>query len=248
MRLEETTRTLRALGDETRLRMLALLEREELSVSELQEALNMGQSRISTQLTQLREAGLVQDRRSGRRNFYQLTTGRPVDFLDSVLDPHRKSEEFQRDQEGLKAVLARRREDSRSYFDRVAAAFGEQVLPGRTWEGLSRAILRLAPRGNYADLGIGDGLLTLMLAQVAPVMQAARGPYMRAMEDWSRCKLLKTTRASARRMAFFPNGRAMRQTKPNSIPAAIREGTRRNKSVSPRRFRERLISRNERGG
>ncbi|MEO2146898.1 MAG: metalloregulator ArsR/SmtB family transcription factor [bacterium] len=172
MRLEETTRTLRALGDETRLRMLALLEREELSVSELQEALNMGQSRISTQLTQLREAGLVQDRRSGRRNFYQLTTGRSVDFLDSVLDPHRESEEFQRDQEGLKAVLARRREDSRSYFDRVAAAFGEQVLPGRTWEGLSRAILRLAPRGNYADLGIGDGLLTLMLAQVADQVTA----------------------------------------------------------------------------
>lgn len=167
MRIEETTRTLRALGDETRLRMLALLEQGELSVSELQEALNMGQSRISTQLTQLREAGLVHDRRAGRRSFYQLSSGRPLALLDGVLDPHRSSEDFQRDQEGLKAVLARRKEDSRAYFDRVAAAFGEQILPGRTWEGLSRAILRLAPAGNYADLGIGDGLLTLMLAQVA---------------------------------------------------------------------------------
>jgi ArsR family transcriptional regulator len=170
--IEETTRTLRALADETRLRMLALLEQGELSVSELQEALNMGQSRVSTQLTQLREAGLVQDRRSGRRSFYQLTNGRSSELLDGVLAPHRDSEDFQRDQEGLKAILARRREESRSYFDRVAAAFGEQVLPGRTWEGLSRAILRLAPRGSYADLGIGDGLLTLMLAQVAEKVTA----------------------------------------------------------------------------
>ena len=85
--IEETTRTLRALADETRLRMLALLEQGELSVSELQEALNMGQSRVSTQLTQLREAGLVQDRRSGRRSFYQLTNGRSSELLDGVLAP-----------------------------------------------------------------------------------------------------------------------------------------------------------------
>ena len=104
--IEETTRTLRALADETRLRMLALLEQGELSVSELQEALNMGQSRVSTQLTQLREAGLVQDRRSGRRSFYQLTNGRSSELLDGVLAPHRDSEDFQRDQEGLKAILS----------------------------------------------------------------------------------------------------------------------------------------------
>src|SRR6185436_19097660 len=55
---------------------------------------------------------------------------------------------------------------------RVAASFGDELLPGRTWEGLARALLQLAPRGRYADLGIGDGLLTLMLAEVAQVVTA----------------------------------------------------------------------------
>jgi ArsR family transcriptional regulator len=54
----------------------------------------------------------------------------------------------------------------------VAASFGEQLLPGRTWEGLARALLCLCPRGRYADLGIGDGLLTLMLSEVADVVTA----------------------------------------------------------------------------
>ena len=165
MGLEQTTRLLRALGDETRLRILALLEQGELAVSELQEALNMGQSRISTQLTQLREAGLVADRRAGRRSFYHLEASDHAGLLEQVLAPHRGTEEFTRDRDGLEAVLARRREESRAYFDRVAAAFGEQVLPGRTWEGLARALLHLVPVGEVADLGIGDGLLTLMLAQ-----------------------------------------------------------------------------------
>lgn len=64
--LAGTTRLLKALGDETRLRILRLLSLGELSVGELQEVLNMGQSRISTQLTLLKDAGLVIDRRAGR--------------------------------------------------------------------------------------------------------------------------------------------------------------------------------------
>ena len=49
----------------------------------------------------------------------------------------------------------------------MAAEFSEQPLPGRTWEGLARGLLQLAPRGRYVDLGVGDGLLTMMLAEVA---------------------------------------------------------------------------------
>tara|TARA_R110002126_G_scaffold4498_1_gene23629 strand:+ start:1789 stop:2721 length:933 start_codon:yes stop_codon:yes gene_type:complete len=172
MALTTTTRLLKALGDETRLRILHLLVRGELSVSELQEVLNMGQSRISTQLTLLRDAGLVADRKAGRRNYYHLVPGPSADLLDEVLAQHDDTAEFQIDLAGLGALQAQRQEESRSYFDRVAAAFGEQVLPGRTWEGLSRAMLQLLPRGRYADLGIGDGLLTLMLAQVAESITA----------------------------------------------------------------------------
>src|SRR3989442_3301534 len=67
-----TLKSLRALSDATRLRIVALLERDELSVNELQEITRMGQSRISTHLRQLQEAGLLQSRREGKRAFYRL--------------------------------------------------------------------------------------------------------------------------------------------------------------------------------
>jgi ArsR family transcriptional regulator len=86
---------------------------------------------------------------------------------DSIVAESRTSPEFEADLAGLEALRDRRRGDARAYFDRVAATFGDEILPGRTWEGLARALLQLAPRGRYADLGIGDGLLTLMLSEIA---------------------------------------------------------------------------------
>jgi ArsR family transcriptional regulator len=80
--------------------------------------------------------------------------------------------EFEADLAGLEALRERRRAESRAYFDRVAASFGDELLPGRTWEGLTRSLLQLAPRLRYADLGIGDGMLTLMLAEVAQSVTA----------------------------------------------------------------------------
>lgn len=165
--LASTTRLLKAVGDESRLRLLHLLRREELSVGDLTEVLNLGQSRVSTHLMLLKEVGLVNDRRAGRRTYYSLASGEHDEFVERVLAANARSQEFQADLAGLEALLERRREEARSYFDRVAATFGEQILPGRTWEGLARALLTLAPRKRYVDLGIGDGLLTLMLAEVA---------------------------------------------------------------------------------
>ena len=66
-------KSLRLLADATRLRLLLLLERAELTVAEIQEVLNMGQSRISTHLAQLKRAGLVHDRRAGKNIYYGLT-------------------------------------------------------------------------------------------------------------------------------------------------------------------------------
>src|SRR6201982_3223025 len=68
-----TLKSLRALSDPTRLRIIALLEKDELSVNELQEITRMGQSRISTHLGQLQDSGLVNSRRGGKRPFYKLT-------------------------------------------------------------------------------------------------------------------------------------------------------------------------------
>src|SRR6267154_5745748 len=65
-------KNLRLLTDPSRLRILLLVEREELSVAELQEILSMGQSRISTHLSQLKQAGLVEDRRNGKHILYRL--------------------------------------------------------------------------------------------------------------------------------------------------------------------------------
>lgn len=172
MELSGASRLLKALGDETRLRILHLLGREELSGTDLMEILNMGQSRISTHLTLLKEVGVVTDRRAGRRSYYSIQPGPQKDLLDQVLAESQSSAEFAADLLGFESLQERRRGEARAYFDRVAATFGEQILPGRTWEGLCRGVLRLAPRVRYVDLGIGDGLLTMMLAEVAESVTA----------------------------------------------------------------------------
>jgi ArsR family transcriptional regulator len=165
--LTGTSRLLRALADETRMRILHLLAQEELSGTDLMEILNMGQSRISTHLALLKEVGLVQDRKAGRRIFYSIAPGPAAGFWEDVLAENTTAPEFEADAAGLRVLRERLKSERRAYFDRVAASFGDELLPGRTWEGLARAVLQLAPRARYADLGIGDGLLTLMLAEVA---------------------------------------------------------------------------------
>jgi len=170
--LVDSSRLLKALGDETRLRLLHLLSAEELSGTDLIEILNLGQSRVSAHLTLLKEVGLVSDRRLGRRSLYTIRAGAPAELAARVLDRHRSCPEFSADLAGLEAVLERRRQQDRAYFDRIAAAFGEEALPGRTWEGLARAALMLLPSRRCIDLGIGDGLLTLMLAERADTVCA----------------------------------------------------------------------------
>ncbi|MAF64349.1 MAG: transcriptional regulator [Planctomycetes bacterium] len=170
--LTGTSRLLKALADETRLRILHLLAREELSGTDLMEILNVGQSRISTHLTLLKEVGLVSDRRVGRRTHHSIAPGPAAGLWETALAAGGPTPEFEADLAGLDALRGRRQEARRAYFDRVAAHFGEVLLPGRTWEGLARALLQLAPRGRYLDVGIGDGLLTLMLAEVAETVSA----------------------------------------------------------------------------
>ena len=73
--MADSWEVLKLLADSTRVRILALLQREELSVAELQEILDMGQSRISSHLSLLRQGELVQDRRDGKKTFYGLASG-----------------------------------------------------------------------------------------------------------------------------------------------------------------------------
>jgi len=170
--LNGTSRLLKALADETRMRILHLLAQEELSGTDLMEILNMGQSRISTHLALLKEVGLVLDRKAGRRTFFSIAPGPAAGLWEEVQRENGTAPEFAADSAGLSVLRERHRSEQRAYFDRVAASFGDELLRGRTWEGLARALLQLAPRARYVDLGIGDGLLTLMLTEVAAKVTA----------------------------------------------------------------------------
>src|SRR5881275_3399999 len=81
--MSSTLNFLRLLADETRLRLLLLLEQEELSVAELQDILGMGQSRISSHLAQLKRAGVVQDRRAGKHAYYGAAKFPPGDGVQA---------------------------------------------------------------------------------------------------------------------------------------------------------------------
>src|SRR6187402_3129202 len=85
-RMASIVKSLRLLADETRLRLLLLLQTEELSVVEIQEVLGMGQSRISSHLAQLRQAGLVQDRRAGKNIYYALTDSPALAQLRPIIE------------------------------------------------------------------------------------------------------------------------------------------------------------------
>src|ERR1700761_3869864 len=81
---------LRVVADPNRLRILLLLREEELSVAELQEILAMGQSTISTHLAQLKQAGLVEDRRTGKYSLYRLVSRNGTDVLARLLEQARE--------------------------------------------------------------------------------------------------------------------------------------------------------------
>src|SRR5438309_8034759 len=108
----EILKPLKLLGDEARIRILRLLAREELSVAELQEILGMGQSRISMQLSQLKQAGLVEVRRAGQKSLYRQTAPPGSETLMSEL-LRRGGEEIREtsaDDEGLRLILRKRKE------------------------------------------------------------------------------------------------------------------------------------------
>lgn len=162
--------TLKILSDPTRLRLLLLLLKEELSVAELQEILGMAQSRISSQLALLRQAGFVADRRDGKKAFYSLRGDlppRPLALLKAAGDSVAETPEFAEDRENLDRILQKRRRVAEQYFNLLAGRLGKGYCPGRTWEAIGHLALRLAPPIVVADLGAGEGLISQLLAHRA---------------------------------------------------------------------------------
>jgi ubiquinone/menaquinone biosynthesis C-methylase UbiE/biotin operon repressor len=162
-------KSLRVLGDINRLRMLLLLSREELSVAELQEILGMGQSSISTHLAQLKHAGLVEDRRTGKNIWYRAKSdGEILPGLLTVLQQApQELPEARNDQAALDLVLRKRQDKTRAFFDDMAGRLGREYVPGRSWKSIAEALLLLLPPMVIADLGAGEGAFSLLLAQRA---------------------------------------------------------------------------------
>jgi ubiquinone/menaquinone biosynthesis C-methylase UbiE/DNA-binding transcriptional ArsR family regulator len=166
--MSSTLKSLRALSDPTRLRIVALLEKDELSVNELQEITRMGQSRISTHLGLLQDSGLVQSRREGKRTFYRLNpqaNGDAGEFIDLAIRGAKELVEQESDQINLKRILNRRREQAQVYFNQIAGRFDRVYGPGRSWQAFGHLLLRILPPLVVADLGAGEGLLSELLAR-----------------------------------------------------------------------------------
>lgn len=161
---------LKILSDPTRLRLLALLSREELSVAELQDILGMGQSRISSQLALLRQVNLVSDRREGKNAFYSLRAQlvpKTLNLIKAAIASVSELPVMEEDRENLERTLQKRRRTQEQYFNLIAGRLGKNYCPGRSWEAIGHLALRLTPSIDIADLGAGEGLLSQLLARRA---------------------------------------------------------------------------------
>jgi ubiquinone/menaquinone biosynthesis C-methylase UbiE len=159
--------SLRAISDPTRLRLLLLLAEEELTVAELQEILGMGQSRISASLALLKREAIARNRRVGKNIFYAV---RPemVSPLRPILEAaKRELPEAVSDRAAMALALHKRKDKAAEYFNKLAGKFGRTYIPGRSWQALAHALLRLLPAMVIADLGAGEGTLSQLLARRA---------------------------------------------------------------------------------
>jgi ArsR family transcriptional regulator len=164
--MKEASALYRLLGDEARLRLLRVLSRERLNVTELTGVLGLAQSGVSRHLGLLKDAGLVAEERDGGFTYYRLAPvlqgdGDPLaaalrsQFEEAAADPAIRADDAR-----LQEVLRLRKEN----FDRHASPDtrdARQLVPGRSWAAWSRALGLLMPPLTVADLGCGEGYLTI---------------------------------------------------------------------------------------
>jgi ArsR family transcriptional regulator len=194
MGLSQYLDTLNLLGDESRLRLCALLRERELCVTDLVRVTGIAQSRVSTHLGRLRDAGLVRDRRQGAQCFYALAGDALPPAAHAVLDGAATADDptLAGDQRRLAELDAERRE---GVPDFAGDELERYYSPGRTWQSLSAGIAGLLDLGDVLDVGAGDGAAASVLA-----------PYCRSLTcvDVSQ----RLVESATQRLAKFPHARA----------------------------------------
>ena len=162
----------RLLGDEARLRLLRVLDKDRFNVKELTGILGLAQSGVSRHLGLLKESQLVVEERDGAYSFYRLSPTVREDqtsplwpLLQAQFDAAASSALLKADDSRLQEVLRLRREN----FEHVGpdTRDGRQLVPGRSWAAWSRALGMLLPPLDVADLGCGEGYLTVETARWA---------------------------------------------------------------------------------
>jgi SAM-dependent methyltransferase len=187
----------RLLGDDARLRILRLLDAERLNVTELTSILGIAQSGVSRHLGLLKDAGLVEERRDAGFTYFRLAPGLqdgangagPVwPLLQSHFNAASATSDGRADEGRLEEVRRVRKEN---FDEHGADVERRQIVPGRSWAAWARALGHLLPPLVIADLGCGDGYLTVELSRFAEKVIAV---------DRSEAALARA-RAMARRFA-----------------------------------------------
>jgi SAM-dependent methyltransferase len=163
MKLEHYAEALSLLGDESRLRLCALLSERELCVSDLVRVTEMAQSRVSTHLARLRDAGLLRHRRNGTQTFYGLARERMTDTVRGLLLEISSSSDstLQTDRDRLAALEAER---NHGLPEAAILELDRDYSPGRTWQSLALGAASLLRLGDVLDVGCGDGTVASVLA------------------------------------------------------------------------------------
>jgi DNA-binding transcriptional ArsR family regulator len=168
--VKSTALLYRLLGDEARLRLLRVLVKERLNVTELTGVLGLAQSGVSRHLGLLKDAGLVIEERDGGFSYYRLSTelrdGSLAGVLQQQFEQSAADAAVRADDARLQEVLRLRKEN----FDIHAGPDtrdARQLVPGRSWAAWSRALGLLLPPIAVADLGCGEGYLTVEAARWA---------------------------------------------------------------------------------
>ena len=163
---------IRAVGEETRLRIVALLQHGELTVSDLTDILGQSQPRISRHLKLLAEAGVVDKHREGTFAFFGLVTDGPIgELISDVMrhtDPH--DHVLATDLDRLAIVRSRRAASAQEYFAAIAERWDEERLvhaPDETIDAHVIDAVGQRPYETLLDLGTGTGRMLQVLAHHA---------------------------------------------------------------------------------